>query len=200
MTVNLFIPSELDWAEKGIRIRQETKFPEEQKTTLVVHSARPVQFALNVRIPYWVARGGEVKINGEALPAFSSPSSYLTLERAWKDGDRVEITLPMNLHVHPMPDDPTLEAMMFGPLVLAGKLGDSGLSDAATYPGYDTAPHGEPIPVPAIARNPKQPTGWLEPSKNQVLTFTTAGQNENFQLVPLCRLSGERYAVYWKLA
>ena len=200
VTVNLFIPSELDWAEKGIRIRQETKFPEEQKTTLVVHSARPVQFALNVRIPYWVARGGEVKINGEALPAFSSPSSYLTLERAWKDGDRVEITLPMNLHVHPMPDDPTLEAMMFGPLVLAGKLGDSGLSDAAPYPGYDTAPHGEPIPVPAIARNPKQPTGWLEPSKNQVLTFTTAGQNENVQLVPLSRLSGERYAVYWKLA
>ena len=141
-----------------------------------------------------------MKINDEALPAFSSPSSYLTLERVWKDGDRVEVTLPMSLHVHPMPDDPTIEAMMFGPLVLAGKLGNAGLSEALTYPGYDTAPHGEPIPVPAIARNTKEPTGWLEPSKDEALTFNTVGQNENIRLVPLYQLSAERYVVYWKLA
>jgi DUF1680 family protein len=141
-----------------------------------------------------------VKINGEALSAFSSPSSYLALERTWKDGDRVEVSLPMSLHVHPMPDDPTLQAMMYGPLVLAGRLGSSGLNEALTYPGYDTAPGGEPIPVPAIANDSKEPTAWVEPTKEQPLTFKTVGQKESIQLVPLHQVFGERYAVYWKLA
>ncbi|MGH9325350.1 MAG: hypothetical protein ACRD2B_01470 [Terriglobia bacterium] len=49
---------------------------------------------LNVRIPYWATKGGTVKLNGSALPVFSSPSSYLTLHRTWRNGDRVELSLP----------------------------------------------------------------------------------------------------------
>ena len=40
---------------------------------------------------------------------------------------------------------------MYGPLVLAGRLGQNGLAKPMFYPGYDTAPRGEAIPVPAIA-------------------------------------------------
>ena len=198
--VNLFLASELNWPEKGLQLRQETKFPDQDSTTLIVRAPAPVELALHVRIPYWATRGGTVKLNGEALPVFSSPSSYLSVTRAWKDGDRLEVSLPMSLHVDAMPDDPTVQAMMYGPFVLAGRLGDSGLTPALTYPGYDTAPQGEPVPVPAIASSSPNPTGWVEPVKDQALAFQSVGQNESLSLVPLYRVSGQRYAVYWKVA
>jgi uncharacterized protein len=198
--VNLFIASELNWPEKGFRLRQETNFPEQQGTSLIVHAERPAQLALRVRVPWWANRGGTVKVNGEALPAFSSPSSYLVLDRNWKEGDRVEVSLPMNLHVEPMPDDPTLQAVMYGPLVLAGRLGGNGLTQPLVYPGYDTAPGGDPIPVPAVANNSQDPAGWLEPAPDQKLAFRAVGQSENISLAPLYKLTGERYAVYWKVA
>jgi DUF1680 family protein len=84
--VNLYIASELEWPEKGLRLKQETRFPEEQATTLTVNSKSPLQLGIKLRVPYWVQKGS-VKINGTALPAFASPSSYLTLNRVWKPGD-----------------------------------------------------------------------------------------------------------------
>ena len=196
--VNLFIASELNWPDKGIKLRQETRFPEQEGTTLTVRAAKPVEMAINLRIPYWATRGGTLKINGEPVPVFSSPSSYLTVTRSWKDGDRLELSLPMSLHVHPMPDDSTLQAMMYGPLVLAGRLGNQGLDSNIEHPGYDTAPTGQPIPVPAIASSAKDPTGWAEPDTGKPLTFKTVGQTATTELVPLCKVSGQRYAVYWK--
>jgi DUF1680 family protein len=196
--VNLFIASEVHWPEKGLRLRQETKFPEEESMRFTLRVEKPVAMALHLRIPYWATRGGTVRLNGELLPVFSSPSSYLTLQRTWKDGDRVELVLPMSLHVDAMPDDPTLQAVMYGPLVLAGKLGSGGLSDALQHPGYDTAPPGEAVPVPAIANSSKDPAGWVEPLQGQTLAFRSTGQQESITLAPLYTISGERYAVYWK--
>src|SRR5215470_209227 len=118
--VNLYIDSQLDWQEKGIGVKQQTRFPEEQGTTLTINGKNPLQLSVNLRIPYWV-RGGSVKINGTALAAFSSPGSYLTLNRLWKPGDKIELSLPMQLHMSSMPDDESVQAAMYGPLVLAGR-------------------------------------------------------------------------------
>src|SRR5262249_14641354 len=78
--VSLFIASELSWPEKGLRLRQETAFPDEESTHLTFTAAEPVRIALRLRIPWWAARGGRVRVNGELLPAFASPSSYLVLD------------------------------------------------------------------------------------------------------------------------
>ena len=129
---------------------------------------------------------------------FASPSSYLTVTRSWKDGDRIELSLPMSLHIHAMPDDPTVQAVMYGPLVLAGQLGDRGLDQAFTHPGYDTAPPGEPVPAPEIIASSKDPTAWVEPVSGEPLAFRTSGQCAGTALMPLCKTSGQRYAVYWK--
>jgi DUF1680 family protein len=197
--VNLFIASELSWPEKGVRLEQETNFPEQEKTRLVIHTERPVKMDLNVRIPYWATRGGRIMLNGEALPVFSSPSSYLTLDRTWKDGDRVEVSLPMDLHIDALAGDPTLQAVMYGPLVLAGRLGSENLSKAMVYIGNETSPGGKPVPVPVIASNSKDPLGWVKPISSQPLTFRTWGQAQQIALVPLYKLFDERYAVYWKV-
>jgi len=198
--VNLFIASELNWADKGVRVRQETNFPEQEGTTLTIHSSKPVEMALNIRVPYWATRGGTVKVNGTVLPAFSSPSSYLSINRTWKDGDKVEVSLPMSLHVHPMPDDPTVQAMMYGPLVLAGNLGKRGLTEARTYPGFETSPKEDSIPVAAIINPSKEASGWVEPVSGTPLAFRTTGLADPIGFVPLYKVSGERYSVYWKVA
>jgi hypothetical protein len=198
--VNLFIASEVAWPEKGLRLEQQTNFPEEEGTTLVLHAERPVDMTLGIRIPAWATNGGAIKLNGAALPAFASPGSYLTLNQTWKEGDRVEIRLPMSLRMEALPGDDTQQAAMYGPLVLAGRLGTEGLTKEMFYSQYSSTPPGEQIFAPAITFRRNDPLGWLKPVSGQPLTFQTVGQAKVISLIPLYRLFGERYVVYWKTA
>ena len=193
--VNLYIDSQLEWPEKGMQFKQETRFPEEQGTKITISAKSPTQLAINLRIPYWV-QGGSVRVNGEKLTAFSSPASYLTLDRIWKAGDKIELSLPMGLHLHRMPDDETLQAAMYGPLVLAGRFGE--VTKEMSYTGYH-AKREDQYKVPDIVADPDQPTAWIEPDAKQPLTFHAAGQAQPFTLVPLNSVIHERYAVYWKV-
>ena len=197
--VNLFVASELTWPEKGLRVRQDTAFPDEERTLLTIEASRPVSFELRLRVPGWATRGGSVKVNGETLGAFASPGSFLTLSRKWKSGDRVELTFPMSLTSQAMPDDPSLQAAMYGPIVLAGRLGTQGLTREMTYGGYDCELSGKPVAVDDIAGSWTDPASWLEPVAGRPLTFRTQGQSKPTELIALNRLFDERYAVYWKV-
>jgi DUF1680 family protein len=193
--VNLFVASQLEWPEKGLSIRQETTFPEQQGTSLVVSGKAPVQLQINLRVPYW-AKGGSVKINGAELPAFSSPSSYLALNRVWKPGDRIDLNLPMDLHISPMPDDQSVQAMMYGPLVLAGRF--EPVSKEMLYGDYEPKPT-DLYKVPEIVADNANPTAWVKSDPKQPLMFEAVGQNQPMTLVPLYTIIPERYAVYWKV-
>jgi len=193
--VNLYIDSQLEWPEKKLRFKQETRFPEQQGTTITVSADSPARLAINLRIPYW-AQGGSVKINGEALPAFSSPRSYLTLNRVWKSGDKIELSLPMGLHIDPMPDDGTIQAAMYGPLVLAGRF--DAVTKEMTYGDYEPKP-GDQKKVADIVADETKPTSWIEPDAKQSLVFHTVGQDQPQTLVPLYQVIHDRYAVYWKV-
>src|SRR5262249_30813618 len=103
--VNQYVASELDWREKGVRLLQDTRFPAEETVRLTLRTERPVAFPLRLRVPSWATRGGAVHLNGRLLDGFTSPGSYFVLDRTWRDGDRVELKLPMSLHLQPMPDD-----------------------------------------------------------------------------------------------
>jgi hypothetical protein len=198
--VNLFIASELDWTEKGVKVRQETHFPEEPKTTLVIGAARPVALALHIRVPEWVAGVCTVKINGKRHEASASPSSYLTIARTWKNGDRIEVDLPMKLRLERLPDRPDVTAVLYGPIVLAGALGGAeGLSEDKVY-GKD-GPEGEPVAVPTFDVKDNAPLeAWIKPVAGKPLTFRTegAGKPNDVTLVPFYKLFGERYAIYWE--
>jgi hypothetical protein len=92
--VNLFIPSELHWTDKGVAVRQETKFPEEETTTLTFDCASPAKFALHIRRPAW-AGAMTVRVNGRKQKVMTGPGSYLTIERVWRKQDKVEVRLPV---------------------------------------------------------------------------------------------------------
>jgi DUF1680 family protein len=214
--VNLFIPSELDWAERGFKLRQETKYPQAPSTTLIVTAARPEALALRLRIPGWLESAPVVRLNGKALDASAAPGSYLTIRRAWKAGDKIEMELPMRLRMEAMPDDPGMQAFLYGPLVLAGDLGADGLTEAhfvgpnLRVGAPNTEQHGSPlgpvnttppvpeIEIPSFRAAGADPSSWIKPS-DKALAFRTSGQKKDVTLVPFNTLQDRRYSVYWRV-
>jgi len=197
--VNLFVASEVDWGEKGVKLVQETTFPTSDTTRITLRMVKPTRLKLRLRVPYWIAGAPTAKVNGKAIAAKAAPFSYLTVERTWKDGDHVDLTLPMALHVHAMPDDPTLQAVMYGPLVLAGKLAPEPTRAGPTPPRMSPDFTVPPLPVPAIIASSADVTSWITPVPGRKLEFTTVGQATNFVLAPFHTVYDERYVVYWKV-
>ena len=204
--VNLFVPSEVSWKEKGVRLVQDTRFPESDTTALTVRVAKPTRMALRVRVPYWSGEGGWAKLNGRQLDAFAGPGSYLVLDRTWRDGDRLEVRLPMELHAHPMPDDSSMRAVMYGPLVLVGRMGTEGITTEnrraeptkpRTVPEFKNP---SPPAAPQIRASSDEVASWVAPVAGKPLEFQTKGQASSMTLVPLYRLFDERYVVYWNVS
>ncbi len=201
--VNLFIASVLNWKDKSVQIRQETSFPQDPATTLTIQTTRPTTFDLRLRVPRWATEGVTLKVNGQPQTVTAQGGSYLSIKRSWANGDKVELTMPMRLWLCPMPDNPNLATVMYGPLVLAGELGDEGLTDEVTYlanqRGQNQAGNVE---APVMAVDPKaDPETWVKLVAGQPLTFRTAdvGRPRDVTLVPFYKLFGQRYTVYWRL-
>jgi hypothetical protein len=159
-----------------------------------------VEFTLRIRVPWWATRGVTARLNGKPLEGNAPPSSYLAIRRKWSDGDRVEIVMPMSLYTWPMPDDKTLMAIMYGPLVLAGQLGDEGLTPELTHCVQQII-RGRPVPAPYFVSEGESDdvNDWVKPVAGKPLTFRTEGVGtpRDVTLVPLYRLFNQRYAVYW---
>jgi len=199
--INLFVPSELSWREKGITLRQETKFPEEEGTTLIFHAVNPTKLTLNLRVPYWATHGITVKVNGQVQPCSAPPESYFALERQWKDGDRVEMQMPMGLHLHHAADLKDYIAIMYGPIVLAGEFGTEGVpipSEAKDQSQFNKVPNVE---IPVLSTDNDDAGAWLKPVAGEPLTFRTVGVGKpnDATMVPLYAVRYERYTVYWKM-
>jgi len=118
LSVNLFIPSEVDVA--GTTVRLTTRFPYDPVVRLAV--AGTVRFTLRVRIPGWV-RGPVLRVNG--VPVAARPGSFAAVRRTWRRGDVVELRLPMTPRWLAAPDNPAVHALTYGPLVLAGRYGSN---------------------------------------------------------------------------
>lgn len=199
--VNLFIASELNWEQKAVVIRQETRFPEQEGTSLIINTEDKEEkaFRIRIRIPYWATKTVTVKINGNKQNVNARPSSYISLERKWKDGDRIDIDMPMSLHLHRMPDDKSVAAIMYGPLVLAAELGSAEVTDSKMYGRYSTGE--EQIDIPVIVALGKDVSEWVKPLAGAPLKFHTVGAGRPYDvtLIPFHKLFGQRYAIYWKL-
>ena len=198
--VNLFIPSLLDWREKNVRVRMETKFPADDTINLTVNTRKTQKFDLKVRVPYWATKGAEVTINGKTQVVKSTPRSYLTLSRQWKDGDKIAVRLPMSLHLRPARDKKDMVTIMYGPLVLAGELGVKGMpKDVCSSQAAHSGDMDPPVPVLLVDVD-KAPSSWIKRAPGETLRFKTvgAGKPKDVTLIPICDLHHQRYAVYWK--
>ncbi|MEO8624901.1 MAG: beta-L-arabinofuranosidase domain-containing protein, partial [bacterium] len=135
--VNLYIPSVLEWREKQFVIEQATRYPFDGASTLTVRGTG--RMALALRVPSWVRRGYTVKVNGAALRIAATPGRYVTIDRTWKTGDRLEIAMPMSFRTERTIDDPSVQSIYYGPTLLAlqaARAGDTletGLINVSLY-------------------------------------------------------------------
>jgi len=209
--VNLFIPSELAVPELGLKLRQETTFPDEPHTRLKLKLKHASTFTLRVRHPGWVAAGDfAVRINGKPISITSAPSSYAVLHRKWHDGDRVEIDLPMRTTIERLPDSSDWVAVLRGPIVLVSAAGTNdlvGLRADGSRMGH--VAHGPMVPldrVPVLLATavdlPKHihPDPNREPLHFRLVDVVEPARSEGLPLVPFFRLHDSRYQMYWELA
>lgn len=206
VTLQLFAPSTLDWASRGVKLRQTTRFPYEPGTTLIVEKApADVEFALNVRHPGWVEDTAfAVSVNGERVPDVSKAGTYFTVRRKWRVGDRVQVALPMRLRLEMLPHSEHYGALVYGPIVLAGELGRQGLVKkdfwALELNGELPSPATEPVPQPP----PGEPAAILKairPIDGKPLHFRSVGfMPKDVDISPFFEIHFERYTLYWKVA
>ncbi len=180
--VNLFIASELNWRDEGIRLAQRTEFPNSETSKLILTCAKPVAASLRIRRPFW-AGPVRITLNGEPIPADTTRPGYATVRREWKNGDTLEVNLPMSLRSEPLPDMQSRAALMYGPVLLAGDLG----------------PVSGNRPVPALVTNGRAVADWTFRVPGRSLAFETrgVGRPADVALTPFYQMHDRRYAVYW---
>jgi len=144
--INLFIAGEgkVDLGGRPVMLIQETRYPWDGAIKLTVSPARPGEFELAVRMPGWArneavptglyrfldasAERPALKVNGEAA-ALDIRSGYTRVRRTWKNGDTVEISLPMPVRRVVAHDsvaaDSGKTALQRGPVVFAAEGADN---------------------------------------------------------------------------
>lgn len=173
--VNLYIPSVLNWADKGVSISQETRFPLSETTELTISGSG--SFAVNLRIPEWTAGSARVLVNGEVDDSVSAePGTYATVDRDWNDADTLTLELPMELRRVPANDDDTIAALAYGPTVLCANYGDETL---------DAVP---PLSFDSVTR-----------LDGDDLAFEATSGDRTVQLGPFYNAHGYNYNVYWDM-
>jgi uncharacterized protein len=106
-----------------LHVVEETDYPFRGKLTLTVKVASPLNFPMLLRIPAWAA-GASIQVNGQAQPA-PTAGSFARVERTWKDGDRVIMTMPMQPRLSRWFNDSV--AVERGPLVFSYAIGEDWL-------------------------------------------------------------------------
>jgi len=207
--VNLFIASELRWPERGLTLRQETTFPDTSATRLVLRADAPRTFTIHVRHPGWVSADGfRVRVNGQPWAGTSAPSSYLAIAREWREGDRIDVELPMRTTVEPLPGGSDYVAILHGPILLAAKTpsesplpgliaGDGRMAHVA--PGPYLPLDGAPMLVGDRATLADR----IQPVAGRPLTFTARDlirprEARDLELIPFFRVHDSRYMLYWR--
>ncbi len=201
--VNLFIPSELSWKEKGVKLVQQTGFPEEATTHLTLQETNGENMPLYIRYPSWATSGVNVTVNGKKVRIKQDPGSYIVLTRKWKAGDKVDVTFPMSLHLVATDDDPNMEAVLYGPIVLAGDMGTEDMKAPEPFAKDQLDYQRLPIPDDIISTlnvKGKKLTDWLVPVDGKPLVFKTVdAASKQITLLPYYQVDRERYVIYWNI-
>ena len=191
--INQFIASELNLPAEKFYLRQDTKFPTEDNTIISITTGQPRKATLLLRLPSWVREGYSVKVNEKEIP-FDASNGYISIKRTWKSGDKISYLMPMKLKMEITKNDKNKATFMYGPVVLAAKLGKEGIIPKLEYGVY--GPYNDkPIAVPVIKVSSKNLNGDLvKDGPLQFSALTTKGDLVHF--IPFYELFHQRYMIY----
>ncbi|MDG6107960.1 glycoside hydrolase family 127 protein [Dactylosporangium aurantiacum] len=173
LTVNLFMPSVLNWSQRGITVTQSTAYPVSDTTTLQLTGDVSGSWSIRVRIPSW-ANGATLSVNGVAQSVTATAGSYATITRTWASGDTITVRLPMQVAFKAANDNPNVVAVTYGPVVLSGNYGNTALSSLPT------------LTTSSVTR-----------TSSSALAFTATANGSSVNLGPFYDAQGFNYTVYW---
>jgi DUF1680 family protein len=192
------------WREKNVTVRQVTRFPESAATRLVIEASQPTRFSLKIRHPSWCDEVS-IDVNGRRSIVSRSSGRYIELNRVWHPGDMVNVRLPMQLHTEELPGHPNVVALLYGPIVLAGRFGSEGIE-----PGRDLIANertygdvlNRPMEVPSWRGRPHDFPKSILASTGKPLTFHARGfeHGREVEFVPYYSIAHERYNLYWSVS
>lgn len=207
LLVNLFIPSILKWTDKGVELTQTTQFPYEEKTVFQLKLKKNKRFAISIRKPSWINGNElEISVNGKVQKLKADGNSYVSKERIWKSGDKIEVNLPMHTTIEKLPDNSDWISFIHGPIVLAAATDttdlvgmfadDSRSGHIANGPLY---PIGE---APVFVSDGTNLQSAITPVSNHPMEFTIAGnvypaKYQSLHLEPFYKVQNTRYMLYW---
>ena len=206
--VNLFIASELDWSENGVQIKQTTRFPFEEESTLLLKLSKPKKFSVSVRIPDWIV-GDKllVRINDQEPVEFPSVNGYAVINRTWQNGDQIVVKLPMKITTEQLPDKSQWVSFLYGPVVMAAKTDTTeltGLFADDSRMGHVAKGTKYPLEnVPALVGSIDSLVAKLIVEKDDesiVVPLNNAEFPDLYQdlkLVPFYQIHEARYIMYW---
>lgn len=206
--VNLFIPSTLNWREKKIKVRQETAFPDAERSA--IHIESDGKFTLNIRYPSWVANKAlAVRVNDKKINITAKPGQYVQIKRDWRAGDKVTIDTPMQTHLESMPDQSDYYAVLHGPIVLAAKTQPFPTEKLRYFADDSRMGHiadGQLCPLdaaPTFVTDDKNFLTKITPVADKPLTFRVpvmeGETTRQMELIPFFRLHESRYTLYWPM-
>ncbi|WBB78671.1 glycoside hydrolase family 127 protein [Micromonospora sp. WMMD882] len=173
LTVNLFMPSVLNWTQRGITVTQATNIPVGDTSTLTLSGSMSGSWSIRIRIPSWT-NGATISVNGVAQNVSVTPGSYATVTRTWAAGDTITVRLPMRVVLLPANDNANVAAVSYGPAVLSGNYGNTALSA-----------------LPSLA------TSTITRTSTTSLAFTATANGSTVNLGPFYDAHGHNYTVYW---
>ena len=216
--VNLFVPSTAQFTTAGVKLTMETGFPDGENAKMTLAMPSPKEFTLAVRRPVWAGDAFVIKVNGSAIdqPTLASlrdlsaggrggapgmeavqASSYVELKRTWRAGDTIELTMPKTVRLESTPDNRSVAAIMWGPLVLAGDHGprrEGRRSDPAAAPVPALVAADRPIDSWVVVTGTRQ--GDFK-AQNVARVFGQAGAAGDVSLAPFYRTQRRTYSVYF---
>ncbi|MDR7158422.1 beta-L-arabinofuranosidase domain-containing protein [Arthrobacter sp. BE255] len=201
LAVNLYIPSELDWAGQGVHVRLETDFPRSDTATLHVTAHAPTAFTLRLRRPGW-ATGMEADAGGQLLEA-GPGSRELAIRRIWEGTTAVTVRLAAEVRAEALPDGSPWVSFTYGPVVLAARTGADGVPGfeapdermGHVAAGPKTPLAGTPV---VTAPNPADAVVLLDRTTlTAELTAELDGGVVTVPLEPFAGIHDERYTLYW---
>lgn len=194
--VNLFIPSELSWKEKGLVLEQRTAYPEDGVIEFRIKEAPKGRLALHVRCPGWASDGPSFTLNGKPVAEGAKPGEYAAIESQWRVGDVLRMAIPMSLRTEPLKGEPSKVAFLYGPLVLAGDFGTAPNPFAADHTRNERLPTAE---VPDIVTTSTDGlTSYLTKAPGKPLEWQMSGAAEA-TLKPYVQLPFDYTTVYWQV-
>ncbi len=200
--VNLFIPSELNWTEKGLKLKLKTSFPESDTVKIEIVDNKSYSADIYLRDPSWLSAKPTIIYNKMKIK-ITKEKGYFRVNGNFKKGDQITVVLPQSLHIETIKDDKYLSSILYGPIVLAGELGTENLPSSLNI----QSPHGGiEFPrtiknVPYFVASKTSLESWVKKDNSGPLQFHAAGAGtfKEVSLIPFYKLHHQRYSLYWKL-